>query len=267
MERAINNMLIRDDVNNNPIFTVLNRSRIKAATNRFIPGQVLRVNSHDEVQELGTRMNRVDLSSNLIMDKLKAFIEEYLGSTDQLFRNSTNAGGGKTLGEIEIGVQMSNSQVSIDIILFNETLSKVYRKIWQILKNRVGKPLYINGEYIESSDFDFDVDITPNGTIENLNRNMQIQRAMMRVNSIMQQIQLGLISTPENLYNAMEDYLEKDGVRVPSRYITRPEIIQQAKQQQAAEQQVMLARMEGELAERENQLRTQGVPRALTGTE
>ena len=263
MERAINNMLIRDDINNNPIFTILSNSRVKPNSNRFIPGQVLRVKQHDEIQELGVGRARVDLSSNLILDKLKAFAEEYLASNDQLFRNATNAGGGKTLGEIDRGLSLNQNVLALDVLLWNETLKKVYRKVWKILRTRLGEPIIINGEVITQDDFNFDADITPTGSVESLDKFQEAQKALQRVQLIIQQVQLGVISNADDLYNAMEDYLEKDGIWNPERYITRPEVIanDRMKQQQAMMQQqaAVLQQAEKELLQEEQQVKAKAM--------
>ena len=259
MERAINNMLIRDDVNNNPVFTILQSSKVKVNTNRFIPGQVLRVRSHDEIAELGVGRAKVDLSSNLILDKLKAFAEEYLASNDQLFRNATNAGGGKTLGEIDRGLALNQNVLALDVLMWNETLKRVYRKVWKILQTRLGKPIIINGEIITQDDFQFDAEITPTGSVESLNKDSEVQKALNRVQLIIQQIQLGVISNADDLYNVMEDYLEKDGVWNPERYITRPEVIMQDKQKIMQQQQQMLMQAEQELAQEAQQVKAKAM--------
>ena len=251
MEKAFNNMLIRDEINNSPIFTVLSTSKIQASQVRFRPGQQIKVTRHDEVAELGNRQHKVDLSSNLIVDKLKAFAEEYLASSDQLFRNATNEGGGKTLGEIRTGIALNQQIQSLDLMLWNETLRKVYKKVWKKLKDGLIEPFTINGVTITRNIFDFEPEIQPTGSIENIDQNNMVQKALMRVQQIMQQVQLGLIATPEDLYNAMNDYLEKDGVKDIERYTTDPKVIQQQRQQQVEAQRQLLAQADAELAKRQ----------------
>jgi len=265
MEKAINNMLIRDDINNNPVYTVLSTSKVQASTIRFIPGQTVRVGRHDEVQELGNRTQKVDLSSNLIGDKLKAFAEEYLGSTDQLFRNATNQGGGKTLGEIERGIQLSVVQQQLDLLLWNETMKRVYRKVWKNLRSGLLKPFFVNGERVTREDFAFEPEIMPTGTVEALDKNANVQRAIFRVQQIIQQVQLGLIANADDLYNAMQDYLEKDGIKDPNRFITQPAQIQREKQAAAAAQAQALQQQEQQIAQQEARLIQQGVAQGETG--
>jgi hypothetical protein len=262
MERSLNNILIRDELNNSPVFTVLNSSKIRPSSNRLKPGQVLRVARHDEIAELGNRQPRVDLSSNMIVDKLKAFIEEYLASNDQLFRNATNSGGGKTLGEINVGVALNQNVLALDVYLFNETLKKLYSMLWQILRSGIWEPFNVDGEVIDRSVFQFDAIVTPTGSIEALDRGGRINRALMRVNMIAQQVQMGLIADADDLYAAMEDYLIQDGVKSVDRYITRPEEIAAKQQQIMMQQQQLLAqeeaRISGEIAAKQKQV--EGIP-------
>ena len=253
-ERAINNMLIRDEINNCPIHTVLGRSRIAGGMTRLVPGSRLKVNSHDEIQELGNRQAKVDLSSNLIIQMLKAFAEEYLGSTDQLFRNATNAGGGKTLGEIQQGMQLQQQLVSLDLLLWNETLRRVYRKVWKILGTRLGKPIVIDGIPVTRDFFEEDVEITPSGTIENLDKFQMAQKALNRVQLLMQQMQAGIIMTPDDLYNAMTDFLEKDGVQNPDKYITNPQEVMQDAGKQMQQQLGQMQQQTQMIAEQKDKL-------------
>lgn len=253
MEKAINNMLIRDDINNNPVFTVLSSSKLQSSTNRFIPGQVLKVNRHDEVQELGQRASRVDLSSNLIVDKLKAFAEEYLASSDQLFRNATNEGGGKTLGEIKTGIALNQQIQSLELMLWNQSLKRVYQKVWNKLRDGLIKPFRVNGVMITKEVFNFSPEISPTGNIDNIDKQNMLQKAFLRLQQVIQQVQLGVIATPEDLYNAFNDYLEKDGVKDTSRFSTEPQIIQQQNQEAAARQQQLLAQQDQQLARQQAQ--------------
>jgi hypothetical protein len=264
MEKAINNMLHRDQINNSPMYTILTTSKIQPGTVQFIPGQRIRVNRHDEIQELSSRTGKIDLSSVQIFQILKGFLEEYIGSTDQLFRNSTNAGGGKTLGEIKAGIALSQNLQSIELMLWNDSLKKVYDMVWEIMKDRLGDPINVMGEIVTKEDFNFDAIISPTGTLEALDKQQRLSQAFNRVNLIVQQIQLGVIADENDLYNVMNDFLAEDGVKNPDRYITRPEIIQQKRQQQAQAQQQLMQQQEQELAQEEAQLRQRAASEAET---
>lgn len=267
MERSMNNMIIRDEINNNPMFTILKHADFDPTTMRFVPGQGLLVDSHDDVREFGgLKSSRVEMSATSIMQTLKAFIEEYLGSTDQLFRNATNRGGGKTLGEIKVGMQKAAAQQSLDLLRWNETLKRVYKKLWIILRSRLGEPISVNGVLVSKDDFNFDADIVPTGSIEATNQIDKVQRAMTVFQLVMQQVQLGAISNAEDLYNAMYDVLVKLGEKSPERYITRPEVIAQAKMQQMQAQDQMLAEQEAALSAEEQALMSQAQQTEQTAT-
>jgi hypothetical protein len=243
------------------MYTVLKTSSLNQSSVQFIPGQRLPVNRHDEIQELSSRTNRTDMSSIQIFQIVKGFLEEYLGSTDQLFRNATNAGGGKTLGEIKAGIQLSMNLLSVELMLWNDSLKKVYQMVWDILRDGLLKPFSVGGELITKEDFNFDAEINPTGTIEALDKVERLNRSLQRFNIILQQVQLGVIANKEDLYNAMYDYLIEDGCKNPGRYITEPRIIDQQNAEASMAKQEYLKQQENEmLAESLAIQRQAGVP-------
>lgn len=246
MERSVNNILIRDDINNAPLFTVLNTSKIQANSVRFIPGQKIKVKSHDEIRRLDD-LAKVDVSSERINSLLKAFAEEYIGSTDQLFRNATNKGGGKTLGEIKLGVQVAAPQVILEVLRWLISLKKAYTMCYQIMSERLGQSMFIDGLEVSREDFDPDFVVIPNGSIDLANTEVRVGKA---------QVNMGLalqlppeISTMDDKYNAVFDFYEASGVEDPDRYITKPEITQQAEQQGLQEEDQILQQQEQNLTE------------------
>jgi hypothetical protein len=218
-------MLIRDEINNAPMFTVLNTSKISSDSVRFIPGQRIKVTQHDEIKPL-YEGRATDVSSIQISQILKAYGEEYLGSVDQLFRNATNKGGGKTLGEIEQGVAVSQYIASLDILNWLDTLKKVYTKVFNVMRERLVNPLIINGEVITREDFNFVPDISPAGSLEMADKQLQAQKALARMNLVRQAYIDGL-ATKENVYEAYKDYFEADGVHDSNQYLTDPKVILQ----------------------------------------
>ena len=254
MERSMNNMLIRDDINNAPIYTVLTSSKIQSNSIRFIPGQKVKVAQHGEIARLDDGQSKVDLSSERINQTLKAYAEEYLGSVDQLFRNATNKGGGKTLGEIQQGMQVSQNLLSLDIMLWNETMRQVYTLVFQILRDRLDEPLVVDGVSITKEDFNFVPQITPTGTIDNLDKDRMATKALNRFSVVTQQIQLGLVVTSEDLYHALHDYLEWDGAKDPDRYCTKPEEVLKLKQQQAQAEAAIIDQQDAELAQKQQEV-------------
>ena len=252
MERALNNIVIRDEVNNSPMFTVLSTSKIQPSSIRFIPGQRIKVFRHDEIMELGGQRSKLDLSSLQIFQLIKGFVEEYLGSTDQLFRNATNAGGGKTLGEIKFGVGLSQNLLNLELMLFNETLKSVYKKVWTILRDRLGDPINVNGVLISKEDFDFDGVPTPTGTIEMLDKQQLMQQAAQRISMLLNL--RGIVVNSEDIFNAVEDYLSKEGEKSPERFITRPEQIMSEQQQVLQAQQQLLQEEEAKVKQEAQQV-------------
>lgn len=246
MERSINNMLIRDEYNNNPVFEVLDTSDILQRSGAFAPGEMVPVNA------LGSEIRRVDekqipdVSSQNIIQVVKAFIEEYQASSDQLFRNATNVGGGKTLGEIEKGMQLNQGPLTLEVVRWNETLSKVYTKVYKILAERLGDSIWIEGHEVTKEDFNMPVTVKSNGSLEVSDANTATQKAWMRLQAAVSMQQYN-VSDIEDLYNSYRDWLEKDGVKDPDDYSTRPEEVMQSKlmqlQQQLQQAQMQLQQM------------------------
>jgi hypothetical protein len=228
MERSVNNMLIRDEMNNTPMWEVQNNSEILDGHLRFVPGQKV------PVAQIGTEIKRlnepntVDLSSERIMQLLKATAEEYASSTDQLFRNATNVGGGKTLGEIQEGVRQSSGPVTMEVINWNNFLSKVYKKVFDILADRLEEPLFVDGIQITREDFNFPAEVKSNGTLEVSDSILASQKALARITMVGQFMQLG-VSNLDDYFNAANDWLEKDGVKDPTQFTTDPKQMLQEK--------------------------------------
>tara|TARA_Y100000310_G_scaffold345312_1_gene463651 strand:+ start:2567 stop:4582 length:2016 start_codon:yes stop_codon:yes gene_type:complete len=237
MEKAINNMLIRDEINNAPSYTVLSNSNITSNSIRFIPGQKIKVKSHQEIARLDD-LPRVDVSSERIGQLLKAHAEEYLGSTDQLFKNATNKGGGKTLGEVQLGVQATTAPLTLAVMRWLKTLKKLYTMVFDLLKERMGESMFIDGMEVTREDFNFPADIIPNGSLDLAEQALREQKAFLRLQAITQGPPD--IINADDRYNAYKDWLDAGGVMDPDRYITRPEEIQQQMREQAqAEDQIL----------------------------
>jgi len=122
-----------------------------------------------------------------------------------------------------------------------------------LLKERVGESMYVDGLEITKEDFNIDVEIIPNGSIDLANSQVRIGKSLTRMQLIMNLPPT--IVTPDDHYNAVFDYLENDGVRDPDRYITKPEIIAQAQQDAMLEEDAILARQDQDMAREEASLR------------
>jgi len=243
MEKGISNLLTRDIINNTPTYTVLSNSNIQSNSIRFIPGQKIKVKSHGEIARLDD-INKVDASSERIVQLLKAYAEEYLGSTDQLFKNATNKGGGKTLGEVQLGVQIQSAPNVLKVMRWLKTIKKLYTMVFELLKERVGESMYIDGMEITREDFNIPAAVIPNGSLDLAEQALRVQKAIGR-------LQFTLTAPPdmvtaEDRYNAAKDWLEADGVMDPDRYVTDPqEVMKQMKQQAQAEDQVLQQQASG----------------------
>jgi hypothetical protein len=242
MERCINNKIIRDEMSNTPMWEVLDTSEIMDAHVRMIPGAKL------PVRQLGAEIKQLsdypkpDPNSTEIMTILKAYTEEYLSVNDQLFRNATNTGGGKTLGEIDKGIQNNAGTLNLEVISWNESLSKVYNKVFLILADRMGESIYIDGVEITKDDFDFPAEVKSNGDLEVANEQLATQKAAMRLQVIMNPALQDIVNS-EDRYNALKDWLEKDGVKDPDMFCTDPKKIAQEK---IAQMQGQLQQMQGQ---------------------
>lgn len=243
MERCINNKIIRDEMSNTPMWEVLDTSQIMDAHIRMIPGAKLPVRQLGvEVKQLSD-YPRPDPNSTEIMQILKAYTEEYRSTSDQLFRNATNVGGGKTLGEIQIGIQQNSGPLNLEVISWNETLSRVYQKVFYILQERLGDSIYIEGQEITREDFNFPAEIKSNGDLEVSNEQLATQKAAARLSVIMNPNLQDIVNS-EDRYNALKDWLEKDGVKDPDQFCTNPTEI--AKQQ--------IAQLQGQIQQARQQL-------------
>ena len=249
MERCINNKIIRDEMSNTPMWEVQDTSEIMDAHVRMIPGAKL------PVRQLGVEIKQLsdypkpDPNSTEIMTILKAYTEEYLSVNDQLFRNATNQGGGKTLGEIDKGIQNNAGTLNLEVISWNESLSKVYNKVFLILADRMGESIYIDGVEITKDDFDFPAEVKSNGDLEVANEQLATQKAAMRLQVIMNPAFADIVNS-EDRYNALKDWLEKDGVKDPDQFCTDPKKIAQEK----------IAQMQGQLQQMQGQ--AQGLAKA-----
>lgn len=223
MERSINNMLIRDEYNNTPMWEVSTASEIMDGHINFGPGSKIPVSQiGTEIKKLNENIS-VDVSSERIMQLMKATAEEYMSSTDQLFRNATNSGGGKTKGEITMGIQQASGPISMDVINWNNSISRVYKKLFEVLRDRVGESLVINGVVITKDDFNFPADVRSNGNLEVSDQQLATNKAQARLSNLASLQQFGIVNQ-EDLYNGAKDWLEKDGVKNPDQFVTDPKI-------------------------------------------
>jgi hypothetical protein len=174
---------------------------------------------------------------------MKAYAEEYTSNNDQMFSNATNDGGADSLGQLKAGVALNQGALNVDVINWNVFWGKVYKKVFEIIRERLVDSIWVEGEEITPEDFDFPAEVVSNGGMEYTNEQMMLQKAMNRIAMVGQFMQAG-IANQEDYYNAANDWLEKDGENVPEKYITDPKEImesQLAQMQQQLQQSQMIA--------------------------
>ena len=179
-----------------------------------------------------------------------------MSSTDQLFRNATNKGGGKTLGEVKIGVAASSAPNVVDVLRWLVTLGKLYTMVFKLLAERLGDSMFIDGMEITREDFNIPATITANGSIDLAEQATRESKAAERLNFTIAGPQD--IVTADDRFNAAMDWLEAQGVQEPNRFITEPKEIMQQQQQQGAQEDQILAQQEQGLTQEVDRLRATG---------
>jgi len=239
IEKMYNARLIRDEYNNAPMWRVSKQLGLSGDEIRFRPGQVIQAEA-GEVEQINKGVT-VDVSSERLEQQAKAYAEEYLSITDFSNRSAVNAGGNRTATEINAVQQASNRQVNSDIALFLETLSEVANHMYLILKQSVQTPRKIGGVVLTPEDFLVKVNVGWSGSLDATDNELQMQRAMARMQTIMSFGQPVGVVTPTNVFNMLSDMLDKDpDVDVASRFITTPEDVQLS---EIEEQQSEIVRM------------------------
>lgn len=253
-----NNRIRRDIINNTPFFTIRRQSGITSQSLQFIPGQGLVVDNHDDIVN-HSLTNSTDISSERIEATAKAYGEEYIGSIDFAFNAGGQPGvgrGAKTLGEIQIASSEAQKIASLDFVVFNEAISKLYGMVFMILRERMGDNIVLEGQIITKEDFNFPVEVRSNGSLEESDRTFNTQKALARM-QIMAQQDPNYV-TLEDRFNSYIDYLQADGVKDLEKFATSPQQVLQDQtvqlQQQLAQGQQQLQLLTQELEKREKDL-------------
>ncbi len=236
MEKQVKSMLIRDEYNNKPVWFLPGAHPLRDRHNPVSPGEIL---TGDQKPDKLTEYSQVDMSSERILGLFKSYAEEYMGSNDLMFRNSSNMGA-NTLGEIKEGIRQNAPQTNLEVIAWNMSLGKVYQKMFEIFKERVGESIYVDDMEVRPEDFDIPVEVVSNGTLEIADQGLMAQKALQRMEIATKMMEMG-VADQMDMYNAYVDYLEKDGVRQPDDYATNPQEIMQG---QLAQMQQQLQQMQ-----------------------
>jgi hypothetical protein len=239
IEKMYNARLIRDEYNNAPMWRVSKQMGLAGDEIRMRPGQVVQAEA-GEIEQINKGVT-VDVSSERLEQQAKAYAEEYLSITDFSNRSAVNAGGSRTATEINAINQASTRQVNLDISLFLETLSEVANHMYLILKQGVQTPRKVAGVELRPEDFLVKVNVGWVGSLDATDNDLQMQRAIQRMNIVMQYGQPVGVVTPTNVYNMLADTLDKDpDVDSIGRFITTPEDVQLS---ELEEQQSEIIRM------------------------
>lgn len=239
IEKMYNARVIRDEMNNAPMWRVSKQLGMAGDEIRMRPGQVIQ-GEPGEIEMLNKGIT-TDVSSERLEQQAKAYAEEYLSITDFSNRSAVNAGGTRTATEIQAINQASTRQVNMDIHLFLDTLSEVANHMYLITKQSVQKPTKIGGVVLTPEDFLVKVVVSWSGSLDATDSSLQMNRALQRIDLI---TKIGLpagIVTPTNVYNMLQDYLDKDtDVDISGKFITTPEDVQLS---EVEEQQSEIVRM------------------------
>lgn len=225
IEKMYNARLIRDEYNNAPMWRVSKQLGWSGDEIRLRPGQVINA-EQGEIEQINKGVT-TDVSSERLEQQAKAYAEEYLSITDFSNRSAVNAGGSRTATEIQAINQASTRQVNMDISLFLDTLSEVANHLYLILKQSVQTPRKVAGITLTPEDFLVKVNVAWVGSLDATDNDLQSQRALQRLQTVTSiGVPMGIV-TPTNVYNFLQDILDKDpDVETPGRFITPPEDIQ-----------------------------------------
>ena len=239
IEKMYNARMIRDEMNNAPMWRVSKQLGMAGDEIRMRPGQVISAEA-GEIEMLNKGIT-TDVSSERLEQQAKAYAEEYLSITDFAQRSAVNQGSSRTATEINAIQSNTARQVNMDISLFLDTLSEVANHMYLIVKQAVDRPLKIGGVILRPEDFLVKVIVSWSGSLDATDSQLQMQKSLIRMQTVMAAGQPVGIVTPTNVYNMLQDYIDADpDVDVASKYITAP---QDASLSQMAVQQNELIRM------------------------
>lgn len=239
IEKMYNARLIRDELNNAPMWRVSKQLGLAGDEIRMRPGQVLQGEA-GEIEMLNKGIT-TDVSSERLEQQAKAYAEEYLSITDFSQQSAVNQGSARTATEIQAINQSSTRQVNMDISLFLDTLSEVANHIYLITKQGVQRPIKVGGVLLRPEDFLVKVIVSWSGSLDATDSQMQIGKALTRMQTVVQYGQPVGVVTPTNIFNMLQDFIDADpDVDVSSKYITSPEF---ASMDQMAKQQDEIVRM------------------------
>lgn len=219
-EKMFNNRVIRDEMNNAPMFRVSKQLGWSGDEIRFRPGQMLEADA-GEIEQIN-KANTADFSSSQIESQAKAYIEEYQAIPDLGQSNANNKE--KTATEVDAIRAALAQQANTETALFLESLSEVAQHLYWIIKQSVQGPTYVGGVLLNPEDFRWKMQPSWIGSIEASNVSVRSAKILEKIQIAMQiGVPMGLVSK-ENLYNMLRKYYEADpDIENVDDWITQPQ--------------------------------------------
>lgn len=225
MEKSFNARVIRDEYNNNPMFRVSRQLGMSGDEIRLKPGQVIEAEA-GEIEQINKAIT-TDISSERIEQQAKAYIEEYQSIVDFSVRSAVNQGGSRTATEIQAVRGAAQQQLNTEVAIFLESLSEVANQMFLILRQIVRGPRVVGNVLLEPSDFEINATVSWVGSVEASNHELQMAKALQRIDVLTKIALPAGIMTQENLYLSLKDWLEKDPeIEDPNMFITMPQEVQ-----------------------------------------
>ena len=240
-----NNRIVRDIVQNTPMFTIRRNAGITGQEIRFVPGQGISVADPSDITFFNP-IKGADVASERIEAIQKTYGEEVVGSIDFAFGKSGVPGtrsGAKTLGEIQIAQGEGQKIASLDLLRWFASWNQALSLYYEILKETFDGRVTIGDETFSKQDLFFPSEVRSNGSVEDADRFFKAQKQLTRYQLVVQSPPDTV--TPEDRFNALFDYLEADGVENPDRYITDPKEILQDQSVQLQQQVQQLQQASG----------------------
>jgi len=254
-----NNRIRRDIITNTPMFGIRRQSGLTSQSVQFIPGQAMMLDNPAQDMVPFNYLSTVQQASERIEQAVKVYGEEYIGSVDF----GLNAGqlpgvgkGSKTLGEIKFIAAEGQKITSLDFKILNDAISRVYKMVFNLLRDRMNQNIQLESSLITREDFNFPAEVVANGVIEESDKQFRMNQALQRMQ--VTAMQSPAYVTEEDKYNAYADYLEADGVRDTERFSTDPAQVINSQlfqaQQQLGQMQGQMQVLSKELDSKERQL-------------
>lgn len=164
-----------------PMFQMRASAGDEALNIKFMPGAVIPVQTVGDIAPLPVDTSA--LIQNMQEENLtRTMAEQYIGIFDPAIL-AQNAAERRTATEVDAVQQQTQSVFAQDASLFQSSMSRVHRQLWDLIEEFAPEELYyqVTGEdkprTAKKSEIMFDYDIQPAGTPANTSRAMAVARA------------------------------------------------------------------------------------------